>query len=88
MELSDDMVANLEEFLQNDIDGKLRQRIITSLAALQQRMTEQAQKLQSPQDFKIINATIAAAQSAMLVMMMIEDEPTRAIQGERHVRLT
>ncbi len=75
MELTDHMVASLEDFLQNDIDGKLRQEIITSLAALQQRLTVEAQKLQSPQNFKAIDAAIQAAQSAMLVMMMIENEP-------------
>lgn len=75
MELSDDMVASLEEFLQADSDGKLRRGLITSLAALQQRLTVQSQKLQSPQNFKGIEAASRAAQSAMLVMMMVEGEP-------------
>ncbi len=75
MQLSDDMVASLEDFLRADANGKLRQQIITALAALQQRTTVQAQKLQSPQDFKAIDAASRAAQSAMLVMMMVESEP-------------
>ncbi len=75
MELSDDMVATLEDFLRAETSGKLRQEIITALAALQQRQTAHAQKLQSPSDFKTIDAVNQAAQSAMLVMMMIEDEP-------------
>ncbi len=74
MELSDSMVASLEEFLNGDIDGKLHQEIISSLTVLQQRITLEAQKLQSPQNYKKIEAAKAAVQSAMLVMMMIETD--------------
>ncbi len=75
MKLSDDMVAVLEEFLQADADGKLRQEIITALAALQQRLTAQTKKLQSPEDFRKIDAASRAAQNAMLVMMVVDGEP-------------
>ncbi len=80
MELSDEMVATLEDFLHADSSGKLRQEIITALAALQQRLTIQAQRLQSPKDFQAIDGMSHAAQSAMLVMMMIEDEPAAGQQ--------
>ncbi len=81
MELSDDMVATLEDFLRADSSGKLRQEIITALASLQQRLTAQSHRLQSPDNFKAINAASQATQSAMLVMMMIEDEPAARHEG-------
>ncbi len=81
MELTDEMVATLEDFLQADSSGKLRQEVITALAALQQRLTMQAQRLQSPKDFQTIDAISQATQSAMLVMMMIEGEPAVRHKG-------
>ncbi len=74
MELSDSMVASLEEFVNDDTNEKLRQKIISSLTVLQQRIALEAQKLQSPQDYQKIEATITAVQSAILVMMMIETD--------------
>ena len=79
MKLSDDMVASLEEFLLEDSTGELRGQIISALVELQQRLTHLAQKLNSPEDFKAIEAARKAAHSAMLVMIMTEGElhPTR-----------
>jgi hypothetical protein len=75
MRLSDDEVACLQDLLNADTSGKLRQQVVTALAALQQRLTLQAQKLQSPQTFQLTEAASRATQSAMLVMMMVNDDP-------------
>ncbi len=72
MEICDDMLASLEKYLEADTDGKLRQQIVTTLAALQQQMAVEARKLQSPQNFKAIEATKLAVQSAILVMAIME----------------
>ncbi len=72
MKISDDMVASLEKYLEGDIDGKLRQQIVTTLVALEQQLTVEARRLQSPQNFNTIEVTKLAVKNAILVMMMIE----------------
>ncbi len=70
MKLTDEMVAVLEDMLEADESGNLTREVMRSLALLESRLTREAQRLQLPEDYRMLEAASAAVQAAQQAMAL------------------
>jgi hypothetical protein len=72
MKLPDDMVASLEEALQADTRGNLGRDVLRSLASLESHLTAETQKLQRPEDYRMLEAAADAVKAAQQAMALYQ----------------
>lgn len=73
MKLTDEMVAVLEDALQADQSGNLTREVLRSLALLESQLAKEAQRLQRPEDYRMLKAASEAVQAAQQAMALYQN---------------
>ena len=73
MKLTDEMVAVLEDALQADQSGNLTREVLRSLALLESQLAKEAQRLQRPENYRMLEAASEAVQAAQQAMALYQN---------------